>query len=96
MGLQEVVAEDGFKYEAKTLEEAKFVIFSQKPNSFIVKIPKNKTALVKAVHSYEKYLKKLKSKLFENFFNRVLDLKQAENLTRTVWEDLELPEIADN
>jgi hypothetical protein len=95
MGLQEVVAEDGYKYEARSLEEAKFIVYSQKPHSYIVKIPKNKIALNKAIHSYEKYLKELKGKFFETFFNRVLDHKQAESLVRTVFEELGLPEVAD-
>lgn len=93
MGLQEIVAEDGFKYEAKNLEVAKFIIYSQKPDSYIVKIPKNKNALIKAVHSYEKYLKDLKGKLFETFFNRVLDHRQADSLTNQVFEELGLPQI---
>ena len=95
MGLQEVVSEDGYKYEAKSLEQAKFIIYSQKADTYIVKIPKNKTALNKAIHSYEKYLKELKGKFFETFFNRVLDHKQAESLVRTVFEELGVPEVAD-
>jgi len=93
MGLQEVISEDGYKYEAKNLEEAKYVIYSQKLNNFIVKIPKNKTALHKAIHNYEKYLKELKCKFFETFFNRVLDHKQADSLTQQIFEELGLPEI---
>ncbi len=93
MGLQEVVSEDGFKYEAKSLEEAKFIIYSQKPNSYIIKIPKNKIALSKVVHNYEKYLKELKGKFFETFFNRVQDHKQADSLTQQVFEELGLPDI---
>jgi hypothetical protein len=93
MGLQEVIAEDGFKYEAKNLEEAKFVIYSQKSNSYIVKIPKNKIALSKAVNNYEKYLKELKGKFFETFFNRVQDHKQADSLTNQVFDELGLPQI---
>ncbi|MDP3024225.1 MAG: N-6 DNA methylase, partial [candidate division Zixibacteria bacterium] len=93
MGLQEVIAEDGFKYEAKSLEEAKFVIYSQKLDSYIIKIPKNKIALSKVVHNYEKYLKELKGKFFETFFNRVRDHKQADSLTRQAFEELGLLEI---
>ncbi len=93
MGLQEVVAEDGFKFEAKSLEEAKFIIYSQKPDSYIVKIPKNKNALIKVVYSYEKYLKELKGKFFETFFNRVQNHKQADFLTNQVFEELGLPQI---
>jgi len=95
MGLQEVVADDGYKYEAKSLHEAKFIIYSQKPNTFILKIPKNKIALSKAVKSYERYVKGLKDKFFEAFFNRVLDHQLAERLTQTVTEELGLPQVAD-
>ncbi|MDP2960073.1 MAG: hypothetical protein Q8N71_01500, partial [candidate division Zixibacteria bacterium] len=83
----------GFKYEAKSLEEAKFIIYSQKPNSYIIKTPKNKNTLIKAVHNYEKYLKELKGKFFETFFNRVLDHKQADSLVHQVFEELGLPDI---
>ena len=95
MGLQEVVAEDGYKHEAKSLEEAKFIVYSQKPNTFIVKIPKSKTALSKAVKSYERYVRELKDKFFETFFNRVLDHQLAERLTQTLIEELGLPQVAD-
>jgi hypothetical protein len=95
MGLQEVIADNGYKYEAKSLDEAKFVIYSRKPNSFIVKIPKNKIALTKAVKEYERYLNGLKDKLFETFFNRVRDHQLAERLTQTVLEELGLPQVAD-
>lgn len=95
MGLQEIVANDGYKYEAKSLEEAKFAIYSQKRNSYIVKIPKNKIALTKAVKEYERYIRKLKNNFFQTFFNRVLDHQLAERLTQTVIEELELPQVAD-
>jgi hypothetical protein len=95
MGLQEVVAEDGYKYQSKSLEEAKFIIYSQKPDSFIVKIPKNKIALTKAVREYQRYVKGLKNKFFETFFSRVLDHQLAERLTQTVLEELGLPQVSD-
>jgi hypothetical protein len=95
MGLQEVVADDGYKYQAKSLEEAKFIVYSQKRDSFIVKIPKNRIALTKAVSEYERYLRGLKDKFFETFFNRVLDHQLAERLTQTALEELGLPQVAD-
>jgi hypothetical protein len=96
MGLQEVVSEDGYKYEAKSLEEAKFILYSQKPDTYIVKIPKNKIALSQAVAKYEKYIRELKDKFFKTFFERVLDHKQAEHLTNAVFENLGLNHIAES
>jgi type I restriction enzyme M protein len=95
MGLQEIMADDGYKYEAKSPEEAKFIIYSQKPNSFIVKIPKNKIALTKAVAEYERYVRGLKDKFFQTFFNRVLDHQLADRLTQTALEELGLPQVSD-
>jgi len=95
MGLQEVIADDGYKYEAKSLDEGKFIIYSQKPNTFVIKIPKNKIALSKAVSQYERYLRSLKDKFFETFFNRVLDHQLAERLTQSALEELGLPQVSD-
>jgi type I restriction enzyme M protein len=95
MGLQEVVAGDGYKYQAKSLDEAKFIVYSQKQDTFITKIPKNKVAINKAVGDYERYVKSLKDKFYETFANRVMDHHLAERLTQTVIEELELPRVAD-
>ncbi|MBI5213531.1 MAG: N-6 DNA methylase [Nitrospirae bacterium] len=93
IGQQEVVSESGFKYDAANLEEAKFIIYSQKPNSFLIKIPKQASVVIKAVDDYERYIKDLKAKLFEAFFQRTHDHKQADTLVQQVFEELDLLEI---
>jgi len=93
LGQQEVVSEGGFKYDAESLDEAKFIVYSKKTDSFVIKVPKKKTALIKATDDYERYLRELKDKFFEAFFNRVLDHKQADILVQQVFTELNLPEI---
>lgn len=93
MGQQEVISDGGFKYEAGNLDEAKFIVYAQKPDSFIIKIPTKTGLLANAVTGYEKYLKDLKAKLFEALFSRTLDHKQADMLTNQVFEELGLPDI---
>jgi type I restriction enzyme M protein len=93
IGQQEVISESGFKYDAEGLDEAKFIIYSKKPDSFTVKVPKKKPALIKAIDDYERYLRELKDKFFEAFFNRVLDHKQADSLVQQVFTELNLPEL---
>lgn len=95
LGSQEVVADDGYKYQAKSLDEAKFIVYSQKSNSFIIKIPKNKIASSKAVKDFERYVNGIKNKFFETFFNRTFNHQLAERLTQTVMEELGLPQVAD-
>jgi type I restriction-modification system DNA methylase subunit len=93
MGQQEVLSDSGFKFNAANLEEAKFIIYSHKPNSFLIKIPKQVSVVIKAVDNYERYLKDLKAKLFESFFNRTHDHKQADILVQQVFGEMCLPEI---
>ncbi|HCJ65772.1 MAG TPA: hypothetical protein DHV62_00205, partial [Elusimicrobia bacterium] len=55
----EVITDSGFKYNASGEEEARYLVFAQKPSQYIVKIPKNQAVVQKVVIEYEKYLKKL-------------------------------------
>lgn len=46
-----------------------------------------------SVYDYERYLKELQAKLFEVFFSRTHDHKQADTLVQQVFEEMELPII---
>ena len=93
MGQQEIVSEGGFKYNASSLEEAKFIIYSQKPNSYIIKLPKDKIRITKSVDEYERYIKGLKDELFQAFFTRTHDHKLAETLVARVTEGAGMREM---
>lgn len=93
IGRQEVISDSGFRFEAENLYEAKFIIFAQKPDSFVIRIPRERSLVINAVEDYERYLKDLKAKLFEAFFNRTLDHKQADTLVQQVFEELGLQEV---
>ncbi|HHT9117451.1 MAG TPA: HsdM family class I SAM-dependent methyltransferase [Candidatus Hypogeohydataceae bacterium YC38] len=92
-GRQEIVSEDGFSYQARSVEEAKFIIYSQRPDTFVARVPKNDIAIQKAVVEYERYLKELKDEFFAAFFQRIHDHKQADALTQVVFQEQGLPEI---
>ncbi len=94
LGLQDVISEGGFRYQAKSRDEAKYIIYAQRPNSFLVKLPKSNIILSKAVRGYEIYLRELKGRLFETFFKRVLDHNLANRLTQAALEELNLPEVS--
>jgi hypothetical protein len=93
IGFQEVIGESGFRFDAANLEEAKFIIYSHAPDNYLIKIPNNKQTLTKAVRDYERYLKNLKDKLFEAFFNRTHDHKLSDALTQQAFEECGLPEV---
>jgi hypothetical protein len=94
MGQQEVISEDGiFKYQASSVDEAKYIIYAQRPDSYIGQIPREISVITNAVLDYERYLKDLKGKLFEQFFTRTHNYNKAEHLARQVFEDVGLPDI---
>jgi len=93
LGTQEVITEAGFTYQAKTPEEAKYLIYAQQPDSFIVRIPKDTAAMTKAVNDYERYLRELKGKLFQAFLNATFNHKLADTLAQRVFTELSLPDI---
>jgi len=92
MGTQEVISDNGFVYKAQSAYEAKYIVYAQKPNSFIIKIPRQGLVVAKAVTDYERYLKKLKNQFFKTFFDRTLDHKLSDTLTQRIFEELKLPE----
>jgi hypothetical protein len=83
-GRQELLSEVGFKYEAASIAEAKFIMYFQKPNCYIVKIPEDEVSLKKAVTEYGKYIEGLKDNLFKEFFTRTHDHKLADTLVRKI------------
>jgi hypothetical protein len=91
-GTQEVVSDAGFKYQAQSVEEAKYIVYSQKPDTYVVSLPKDKGVTTKAVTGYERYLDKLGDDLFQEFFKRTFDHKLSETLTQKTLIDLGLPE----
>jgi hypothetical protein len=93
MGRQEVISDDDFKYDADSRDTAKFIIYAQKVNSYIMKIPRKRPAIIKAVDEYERYVKDLKTKFIGEFNRRILDHKKAEILTAQVLTELNIPEI---
>jgi hypothetical protein len=93
LGTQEVISDSGFKYQAQSVEEAKYIIYLQKPDTYTVSLPKDKAVLTKAVNEYERYLNKLRDDLFQEFFKRTFEHKLADALTQKTLMDLGLSEM---
>lgn len=93
MGTQDVISGNGFKYKAKSEYEAKYIVYAQKPDTYVIKIPHQHTTVVKTVTDYKRYLRSLKEQFFKTFFERVIDHKLADILTQKIFEELKLPEI---
>ncbi len=90
LGQQEVVGE-GFSYQAPSLAAAKYIIYARKPAEYIVSLPNDEIIVTKAVTDYEHYLKELFQRLNQELLNRTFDHKQAETLSRRIFQELGLP-----
>jgi type I restriction-modification system DNA methylase subunit len=90
MGQQDVTGE-GFNYTARSLEAAKYIIYAHKPGEYIVCLPNDDIIVTKAVVEYECYLKELFKKLNTEILNRTFDHKQAESISKRIFEELGLP-----
>jgi hypothetical protein len=90
MGQQEIVAE-GFSYQAPSLVTAKYIIYARKANEYTVCLPNDEVVITKAVTDYERYLKELFQKLNQELLNRTFDHRQAETLSRRIFQELGLP-----
>ena len=95
LGTQEVVTDSGVVvHQAQSVEEAKYIIHSQKPDTFVVSLPKDNVVITKAVNAYERYLDKLRNELFQEFSKRTFDHKLSDTLMQRMMVELGLPEVA--
>ena len=90
LGQQEVTG-DGFSYQASSINAAKYIIYAHKPAEYIVSLPNDESVVTKAITDYEHYLKELFQKLNQELLNRTFDHKQAETLSRRIFQELGLP-----
>jgi type I restriction enzyme M protein len=88
---QQEVAGDGFSYQASSVAAAKYIIYAHKPSEYIVSLPNDQIIITKAITDYENYLKELFQKLSQELLNRTFDHKQAETLSRRIFQELGLP-----
>jgi len=86
-----VIAEDGYKYEAKSIDEAKFIIYSQASalaqNSLVIPVPNSQTIIRKAVHDYEQHIKKVSQEINALLSKRSGDFKLAERMTIEILDE---------
>ena len=91
---QQEVASESFSSQAPSLSAAKYIIYARKSAEYIVSLPNDEIAVTKAIMDYEHYLKELFQKLNQELLNRTFDHKQAETLSRRIFQELGLPSIS--
>lgn len=88
-----ISTKNGFSYKTKNPSEAKYIKYTHYNGAYRVKIPVEPISILKTVSTYERYIRDLKNRLFEAFYNRTHDQKLSHSLTQSALESLKLPEI---
>jgi hypothetical protein len=89
----EISSKGGFSCKTRNPSEAKYVKYAHLNGKLTVKIPAKPISIFKTVSAYERYIKDLKNKLFESFYNRTHDQKLSSSLIQSILERLKLPII---
>ncbi len=92
-GKEELVAEGGFTYLAKNRFEASYLLYAQQAGHEVARLPQQPVEISRTVTQYEQYVRQLRQQLYEAYYNRTLDQKQAARLTADALKKLHLPDL---
>lgn len=91
-GKQQICLENSDSFmEVSSEERGKFIVYAKNKNQFVIKVPKSETVVKKAIQEYEIYLKKIRDKLLKAFLEQCGDRVISENLTRQIFDEMDLP-----
>lgn len=94
-GREEVVAEDGFHYQARTKHEAKYLIYAQAAGQEVARLPAQPVELSRTVANYEQYIRQTRDAVYEAYYRRTLDQKAASRFVNSAMQRLRLVLVED-
>lgn len=77
----------------KSPAEGKLVLYAQQAGHKTAHVPARPVEISRTVANYEGYLRELRKRLYEAFYNRTLDAKMAATLTQAVFDKFHLPKV---
>jgi type I restriction enzyme M protein len=90
---EELSNESGIKIMLSNAFEVRYVLYAQANGERIVYIPEKMVEISRAVKEYMKYLRDLRSRLYEAHFRRTLDQNAANRFVEDTWRRFKLPLI---
>jgi len=94
-GKQQICLESGDSFmEVSSQERGKFIVYAKKKNEFVVKVPRSEIVVKKAVQEYENYLRELREEFIKAFIEQSGNVTMSENLTRQIFDEIDLPYLA--
>jgi hypothetical protein len=91
-GKQQICFENGDNFmEVGSEERGKFIVYAKKEGQYVIRMPKSETVVSLAVQGYEVYLREIRDKLIKAFLEQSGNIAVSENLTKQIFEELDLP-----
>ncbi|MEE9555015.1 MAG: N-6 DNA methylase [candidate division Zixibacteria bacterium] len=81
-------------YDANGIDEAKFVVYSYKPEELIIELPSNSKAIGQAVQKYDVYIDNLQERILTRVLAATADFTRAEIITAEILLDYNIPVIS--
>jgi hypothetical protein len=77
----------------KSPAEGRFLLYAQQAGHKVAQLPAKPVEVSRTVANYEKYLRELRQRLYEEFHRRTLDTRIAATLTQSVFDKFRLPKV---
>ena len=91
-GQEQMATEGGQTVTVQSKFHVRYVLFAQSAGQTVVRIPKEPVEVSRAVNDYAHYLRDVRTRLRDEFFNRTLDQAAAERFVEDRWRALGLPD----
>ena len=89
-GREEVTADDGFQHQARTPQEAKYLIYAQAAGQQVARLPAAVVEVTRTVANYEHYVRETQEALRQAYYRRTLNQKAAARFVETTMQKLNL------
>ncbi len=80
-----------FDRHVKSPAEGKFLVYAQRAGHKVAHLPEKTNEVTRTVANYEKYLRELRTQLYDAYYRRTLDTKAAARLTQAALDRFHLP-----
>lgn len=82
-----------WNYNVKSSAEGKFLLYAQQAGHQTARVPAKAVEVSRTVANYEKYMRELRKRLYDAFYQRTLDARVAATLTQSVFDKFHLPSV---
>ena len=86
-------ADGSFSRNTKARAEGKFLLYAQLSGHRTAELPNQIVEVTRTVANYEKYLRELRTQLYDAYYRRTLDTRTAARLTQSAFDRFHLPNV---